>query len=444
MIIARKYGFAFAITLLVSHLGPYPARAAEALTGDQVLQAVSGQVHDIDTATLKESLAARPETVLIDVRTPLEIELLGGMIDAPRSYNIPRGWLEFRIAERAPDRDTPIVVYCGVNLRSPLAAKSLMDMGYRNVSNYADGFFKWQKAGLPVAAPDDALDTMLFRRPIRVTEGVWSAIGATAPPSYANSGHNNNLSFIVTGDGVVVINAGDNYLLARALHEEIRKITDEPVKYLVLENAQGHAAGGAAYWKEQGAHIIAHADAGAVLAAKGGQIIERIRQRTRDKAMGTRLVLPDETFTDERIIELGGSRIELLHLGPAHSPGDISVWLPQKKLVIAGDIAFHQRLLPIFEYTDTAGWLETWDSFAALGAEIVIPGHGDPTDMAEVTRYTRDYLAYLRGKIGELIENGGSLQDVYKIDQTAYAHLHTYDELATLNASTLFRAMEFE
>ena len=160
--------------------------------------------------------------------------------------------------------------------------------------------------------------------------------------------------------------------------------------------------------------------------------------------MGTRLVLPDETFEDRMVIEMGGRRIELLYLGPAHSPGDISVWLPQQKLVIAGDIAFHQRMLPVFEYTDTAAWIETWDSFAGLGAEIVIPGHGTPTDMDTVTRYTRDYLLDVRGQIAALLAAGGGLEDVHRVDQSAYRHLDTYDELARLNASTLFRAMEFE
>ena len=429
---------------LAQMLSMAPARAEAPQSGEQILQRVAEQIHNIGTWELEETLAKQPNTVLVDVRTPQEVHLLGGMIDAPRSYNIPRGWLEFRIADKAPDKDTPIVVYCGINLRSPLAADTLMDMGYSNVKNYADGFFKWKAAGLPVEVPDQALDSMLYSRPQQVADGVWSAINATEPPSYANSGHNNNLSFIVTSEGVVLINASDNYLLARALHDEIRGITDQPIKYLVLENGQGHATGGAAYWKEQGVHIIAHADTTAELQAHGEQIIERILKRSRDKGMGTRLVLPDEVFTDRKIIELGGTRIELLHLGPAHSPGDISVWLPQKKLVIAGDIAFHQRLLPVFEHTDTGVWVETWDKFMALGAQTVIPGHGTPTDMAEVTKYTRDYLVHMRTKIGELIENGGSLQDVYQIDQSAYAHLDTYDELATLNASTIFRAMEFE
>ena len=425
-------------------LGPNPALARELKGGEEILAEVNGRISNIGTEKLVEMLQKDPGTLVIDVRTPNEILLRGGTIDAPRSYNIPSGWLEFRIAERAPEKDTPIVVYCGINQRSPLAVDRLMKMGYTNVHNYADGFFAWRDAGHPVDKPDQALDTMLYSEPRQVADGVWSAIGATAPPNYDNAGHNNNLSFIVTGEGVLVVNAGDNYLLARALHEAIRKVTDQPVKYVVWENGQGHAAGGSAYWKEQGATIIAHEDAAHEIEQHGDRILERILARQRDKGMGTRLVMPDETFTDRKVIEMGGTRIELLLLGPAHSPGDISVWLPQKKLVIAGDIAFHQRLLPVFEHTDTGAWVETWPAFEALGAEIVIPGHGTPTDMATVTRYTRDYLVYMREQIGELIENGGSLQDVYRVDQSAYAHLDTFDELAALNASTMFRHMEFE
>ena len=414
------------------------------LTGEELLKAVNQRISNVTTAELEKTLKQRPDTVLIDVRSPREIHLLGGMIDAPRSYNIARGWLEFRVPETVPDKNTPIVVYCGINLRSPFAADTLMQMGYSNVKNYSDGFFAWRDARLPVEAPDLALDSMLYSRPQKVAEGVWSAIGATEPPSYENSGHNNNLSFIVSDDGVLVVNAGDNYLLARALHEEIKAITDQPVKYVVLENGQGHAAMGSAYWKEQGATIIAHVDALAELQSHGDAILERVLRRSRDKGMGTVLVLPDETFEEHKVIQMGDRRIELLLLGPAHSPGDISVWLPQQKLVIAGDIAFHQRMLPVFEHTDTAAWIETWKNFEALGAEIVIPGHGTPTDMATVTRYTRDYLLDVRGQIGTLIEAGGSLEDVHTIDQSAYRHLDTYDELSRLNASTIFRAMEFE
>ncbi|NOD48130.1 MULTISPECIES: MBL fold metallo-hydrolase [unclassified Ruegeria] len=303
--------------------------------------------------------------------------------------------------------------------------------------------------GTQAWASEDIADqypqSVLYSKPVEYIPGVYSAIGATAPPTYENSGHNNNLSFIVTGEGVVVINGGAAYGLAEALHQEIQAITDQPVKLVFNENGQGHAMLGNAYWSELGIPIIAHSDAAAEFEEYGSQILEGMQRYNQDKAEGTVLAGPTETFEDEYVVEMGDFRIEAKYLGPAHSPGDISVWLPNQSLVIAGDMAFHERMLPIFQETYTADWLETWDNeFEALGATYVIPGHGHPTNMDQVRRYTRDYLIYLRGKIKEHMDAGGDLTEAYYVDQSPFAHLDTFEELATKNAGRVFEQMEFE
>ncbi|WP_006748418.1 MBL fold metallo-hydrolase [Thioalkalivibrio paradoxus] len=420
------------------------AQAGE-LTSDSLLAAAAAEVADIDTQELQELIADDPRHVVIDVRTQTEVALTGGMIRSHRTLNIPRGWLEFQIGQQALDPDTPIVVYCGQNLRSPPAAQTLQQMGFANVRNYAGGYFEWKEAGLPLYVADKAPDSFLYSRPEKVTDGVWSAIGATQPHTYENSGHNNNLSFVITDGGVLVVNAGDNYLLAKSLHDEIRELTDQPVKYVVLENGQGHAMLGMTYWQDQGVPVIAHVDAAREIEENGPALLAQLRQRSRDKAFRTRLGTPDKTFTDRLELTLGGETIEILNLGPAHSPGDIVVWLPERKVVISGDVAFHERLLPVFEDTDTAGWIETWDRFVDLGAEIIIPGHGGPVEgYEEVTRYTRDYLVYMREQVAKILDAGGDLNDAYQIDQSAYAHLDTFHELSRRNAALIFQEMEFE
>jgi len=424
----------------------HPIPEAPTLTqqAQTVLDAAMKRVPQIDTAGLVALLKAQPQTMVIDVRQPVELATLGGRIDAPRFANLRRGSLEFQIEAAVPDTSTPIVVYCGVSQRSPLAADTLMKLGYSNVKNYRDGFFNWKRAGLPVVATDAAPESFLYALPQEVIPGVWSAIGATAPGTYENSGHNNNLSFIITKEGVVVVNAGDNYLLAQSLHDEIRKRTDQPVKYVVLENSQGHAMLGANYWQAQGAKIVAQRDTAKYMALTGYEALATMRARARDKAYRSELVVPDIVYDDMLDLSMGGVKIEVLHLGNAHHHGDTMVWLPEKKLVIAGDTAFHVRMLPLFDDTDTARWIAVWDKFEALGAQIVIPGHGGPTDMATVRKWTRDYLVHLRAKVKEVIDAGGSLDDAYQVDQSAYLHLHTADELARSNAGRVFRAMEFE
>lgn len=292
--------------------------------------------------------------------------------------------------------------------------------------------------------PDQYPGSLLYSAPIEVIPHVWTSIGATTYTTYENAGHNNNLSFIVTGDGVIVINGGASFLLAKALHDEIKQITHQPVKLVIDENGQGHAMLGNSYWKTQNVPILAHEDAAAAFEDEGPQSLQRHKSILKERAEGTVLVGPTETFSDKKEIEMGDFKIEVLNLGPAHSPGDISVWLPDKKLVIAGDMAFHERIPPIFAETNTKDWLESWEKFEALGAVYVIPGHGHPTNMDQVRRYTKDYVSYLRGKIAEHIENGGTLQDAYYVDQSPFEHLDTFKELATRNAGRVYEQMEFE
>ena len=285
----------------------------------------------------------------------------------------------------------------------------------------------------------------LYSKPVEVIPHVFSAIGATAPPTYENSGHNNNLSFVVTGDGVVVINGSASVRLAQALHDEIRAVTDQPVKLVINENGQGHAMLGNSYWAALGVDILAHEDAIHEIEENGEFILQGMQRYNRDKAEGTTVAVPNISFSDRYDYTLGDVTFEILHLGPAHGPGDTQVWIPQWSMMIAGDIAFHERMPPIFPDTCTSCWIETWETaFAPINPTYVIPGHGHPTNLAQVTRYTRDYLVDLREKIGAHIDDGGDLAGAYYVDQDRWRNLDTFDELATKNAGRVFEEMEWE
>src|SRR5690606_35387864 len=126
-------------------------------------------------------------------------------------------------------------------------------------------------------------------------------------------GHNNNLSFIVTDEGVVVINGGASTVLAQALHDEIRAVTDQPVRLVINENGQGHSMLGNGYWREQGVRIVAHEDAAAEFADSAPQALESLKTYAREGAERTSIVAPDETFTDRYDASMGGVTIEVLY-----------------------------------------------------------------------------------------------------------------------------------
>lgn len=128
---------------------PPPEAPALTQTAHALVDAANARVPQLDTAGLLTQLKTQPQTVVLDVRTPAEVDH-SGHIAAAHFFNITRGLLEFRIEAAVPDKATPIVVYCGVSQRSPLAADTLIKLGYTNVKNYRDGFVNWMRAGLPI------------------------------------------------------------------------------------------------------------------------------------------------------------------------------------------------------------------------------------------------------------------------------------------------------
>jgi len=438
--------------------------------GNTMIDSINN-VMSVNTNELVNMLDADPNILLIDVRTEYEVLDLG-RINRGQNRNVPRGRLEFEVNELPGiDESTTIIVYSNESKRSILAAKKLEVMGYNNVINYADGYNAWKDSGQPVWLSDMEPDSILYRLPKQVyklvaipseivdgeettpridkiaVEGLYSAIGATQPSTYENSNHNNNISFLITNDGVLVFNAGGSYLIAKAIHDEIKELTDQRVKYVVLENAQGHAMLGTSYWKDQGAIIIAHTEAYKKIRENAESIFDRATRSIKDKMIGTRVdsLLPDQAFGNGGIIlPMGDTIIELLHLGPSHSVDDIQLWLPQHKVLISGDTAFNERMLPVFPETDTAAWIETWGKLEELGAEVIIPGHGVPTDIETVTRFTKDYLLYMRAEVKKIIDDFGGLTDAYNIDQSAFRDWGTYMDLRQRNVERIFNTMDFE
>lgn len=416
---------------------------AQVLSSKELQLKVQKDVKSINTKELVDILEKNPNTAIIDVRIKSDILKQGGYIKANKVTNISRDKLEFLISNEVNENDT-FVVHCFDGKISLLAAKQLKDMGYKNVLHYKDSYRGWSAAGLNTSSLDKYPSSMLYNKIQKVGDGIYTSIGQTSPGSYENSNHNNNLGFVVGSKYVLVWNAGGNYLLAKALDDEIKKVTSLPVKYVVLENSQSHAMLGSSYWKEKGAIIVSHEIAKKEIVEKGQNIFDRKKKMLRDKLLGTKVVTPDVTFKDKKVFDLGGKKVEALYFGYAHEHSDISIWLPKQKVLFAGDLAFNQRLLPIFEITQTQKWLEAWEKVEELQAEVVIPGHGDVTGMNTVRKYTKDYLVYLREEISKIVDNDGGLNDAYDIDMSAYEHLDTFKELGKQNIARLFGQMEFE
>ncbi len=121
--------------------------AADDKTPEQFVKEAKASIKEVSISEVKGMIDAKEKVVLLDVRDKNELE--DGSI--PGAVNISRGMLEFKVAMVIPDKNAKIVVFCGVDLRGPLATKTLNEMGYKNAVNMNGGLKAWKAAGFPIS-----------------------------------------------------------------------------------------------------------------------------------------------------------------------------------------------------------------------------------------------------------------------------------------------------
>lgn len=284
-----------------------------------------------------------------------------------------------------------------------------------------------------------ALD-MSFRA---VSPGVYAYLGETGARTYDNEGMNANSGFIVTDAGVVVVDSGATWKVAEQIHAAIRKVTKQPVKYVINTGGQDHRWLGNGYFKAQGAEIISAAAAIADMHARGALQLQGLAGELKDKVAGTEAVLPTRTFDNKEVLKLGGREIRLLHFHGGHTPGDSVVWLPKEKLLFAGDLVYVDRLLGVMPFSNAGDWLASFAEMEKLNPKIIVPGHGAVCDLKKAQRESRDYLRHLVDHMQKAVDDMTGLQEaIDSLDQSQWSHLANFEQLKGGNASRVYLEME--
>lgn len=278
-----------------------------------------------------------------------------------------------------------------------------------------------------------------------VAPGIYAFVGELGLRTYENEGMNATAGFIVTPEGVVVVDSGSSWRVAQQMHAAIKAVTNAPIKYVVNTGGQDHRWLGNGYFKAQGAQIIAQRRTLADIEERGAMQLEGLRQELRDRFAGTGIVLPDQTFEQEHTLKLGGREIRLLYFGGGHTPGDSVVWLPQDKVLFAGDLVFVDRLLGVLPFSNAGDWLASFAAIEQLAPITIVPGHGAPCDLAKARRDTAAYLRLLHDHMRHALDDMIDLQEaIDSLDQSAYANLPNYDMLKGGNASRVYLELEIQ
>lgn len=279
----------------------------------------------------------------------------------------------------------------------------------------------------------------------KISNQVYAIIGPLGNRNTENLGNNASFGFVVTNEGVVLVDPGGSYRGAEAIHTLIKQVTDKPVKRVINTGGQDHRWLGNGYFKQQGARIIASRDAVADQHARFSEQYSALdTMMGKDALAGTEAVYADEVFDQALGFDFGGVRFEVQHPSRAHTPGDSFVWLPQQRVLFGGDIVYIDRMLVVGAQSNSRDWLTAFDALAALKPEVLVPGHGPVTTLKNAQRDTRDYLVFLRQAVGEFIDNGGGIENIGSIDQSRFKHLANFDELKGRNAQQVFQELEWE
>jgi glyoxylase-like metal-dependent hydrolase (beta-lactamase superfamily II) len=216
---------------------------------------------------------------------------------------------------------------------------------------------------------------------------------------------------VIGEEAVLAVDARATPTHAREWLDELRRLTDKPVRYLVLTHYHAVRVLGASAFDAE--WVIAHEGTRRWILERGEADFEsetrRFPRLFRDVESIPGLTHPNVAFADTLMLDLGGTEVQLLHLGRGHTRGDAAVWLPEERVLFAGDLV-EARAAPYMGDAFVEEWsTTTLDRVEALDARTIVPGRG-PAAGTEAIAETREYLRTLWETV-----NGGheTLKDAF-------------------------------
>jgi glyoxylase-like metal-dependent hydrolase (beta-lactamase superfamily II) len=256
-----------------------------------------------------------------------------------------------------------------------------------------------------------------------------------------------NSGVIIGDDAVLIVDAQATPEMAKGVVARVRGVTDKPIKYVLLSHYHAVRVLGASAYR--GAEILSSAVTRDLIVERGQQDMDseigRFPRLFRAVESVPGLTWPTITFAQQMSVWLGKREVRIMHLGRAHTAGDVVAWVPDAQVAFSGDLVEYHSAC----YCGDAhfkDWPATLDRLRALNAKALVPGRGaalaSPERAEEGIAMTRDFLSTLYGSVEESVKKGRSLKEAFQaardVMDPKFSSFAIYDHCLPFNVSRAY------
>ncbi len=256
-----------------------------------------------------------------------------------------------------------------------------------------------------------------------------------------NNGNISNSCFVNMGNSYLVIDSGPTYQYAEQSYRAMKKIKNLPISYIVNTHVHDDHWLGNAYYKAIGVKIVG------ALAFENEVKQDKTRMQKKISSEAYRKTtqeFPTIFVKNEKILHINSHKVNLISINQkAHTQGDLLVYIPEYKIVFAGDLVFNDRI-PSIRDGNLQGWLDALDIIKNIDVKYIVGGHGKKVDKMAVD-FTYNYLKTLKKQVSSLIQDGESLANVVNmVKMNQYKDVNLYQTMHRKNVETAYRMLEWE
>lgn len=290
-------------------------------------------------------------------------------------------------------------------------------------------------AGATLVKPIPAVKT------VKVNERVFALLGPTELPNAHNQGYMVNSTLILGDKGAILIDTGFSDEVGAHIRKAAEKITKLPITHVINTHHHGdHSLGNVVF---QGAEIISSENCKKLVEDTGADWIAIVESSIGRKLPNTKAIPASRTYASmtRTPVEINGVKMEFWVPEAAHTKGDMLVWMPEDKVLIAGDVLVNTTT-PNFRDAETLKWVQTLADLQQYPAKTIIPGHGPLMTMKDAAAMHKRMADFYAG-IEKLYKSGGGESDVRKqVNLKEWQKLKHFDEQMGGNINKVWLEVE--